>query len=165
MKKTLLKYKGITLIETLVYLGLFGIIFIMIIQFLFSVTDNNTLVQNRISVNRYKLYIFEHLTETFDQADSIDEANSLFNSDSGTLNLEDLNGEEFTYTINSGNLSFNRNGETTDITPNEIRISQFRPEAIRNSANEIIGTKITIAYQFASKNWIEDEFTFTYTLH
>lgn len=160
------KYKGITLIEVLVYLGLFALIFIGVVQFLIAVADNNTYSQNRIEVSRYKLYLFEHIEEGVEWASEIDGVNSTFSSDNGVLALKDTTivpDGLLTYSLNSGRIEVNRDGVVTPISPANMTVTKLRFEELQNNQGDIVGITATMDFSLNNAS-ASDNITHTYRL-
>ena len=104
----LLKLKGITLVETLVYLALFGIIFTVMVEFSISIAQSNRSAELRQHLDRAKTFIIEHIDNSFLDTNSIDLNNSVFNNDQGKVRLNNLG--YFEYYLENGVLKFNNTG-------------------------------------------------------
>ncbi len=134
------KLKGVTLIETMLYIGLFSIILLMVLNFMMS-TQEATLKNNRRgAVYKTSEFLTQHLTNSFENAISIDNTNSVFGNNNGLLELNFSDGIKQYYLLNS-TLFF----DSVRITPPDISVTQFFLEPIYNGdPNTPIAVKITI---------------------
>ena len=115
------RLKGITLIETMLYLGLFTVIIIMVINFMLA-TQESTLNNNRRG-NVYKSseFIIQHINNSFENTLSIIDTNIA----SGILELQFTEGNK-QYYISDTTLYF----DTVPITPPNISITEFNLEPV-----------------------------------
>lgn len=144
-----LEKKGITLIEVIVYLAIFGIFFTTIMQFYFSLSEYNRLASERSELQKSIILIDQHLNQSIKEADSIDDANSLFNNPDGILRFT-LAGGYYEYNIINSRLNFDNNG--TDfylIDPQQV-INSFTVSAVEDSDEEIVGVKIVLEISYAN---------------
>mgnify|MGYP001316354038 CR=1 FL=1 len=155
---------GLTLIEVLVYLALFGMFFTVMIQFFFFVNDSNQLSGETLKLDRSVIFITQHLEDSFKKSTEIIESPSVpatvFNDDNGILNLTSTT--NLSYSVNSGTLTFNG----VDITRSDITVSKFYLEKIRNSSDtETIGVRITLNLVANQKAGTTKEFSTTYFIN
>lgn len=142
---TWFKYKGITAVETVIYLAIFSAIFITMIQYMFSIGKNNQLAEDTINLEKNALFITQHMRDSFMTAESINVASSTFNNDSGVmvLNLDDsANPPNVQYLISSNRAKFrNSAGQNIDITQTDILITRLRFEEILDSDDNLVGAR------------------------
>lgn len=81
------KLKGFTLIETVLYIGLFSIILLMVISFMLMTQESASNTKSTESLYDTSQFITQHINYTFENALSVDETNSNFEIDSGKLTL------------------------------------------------------------------------------
>ncbi|HLD03460.1 MAG TPA: type II secretion system protein [Candidatus Dojkabacteria bacterium] len=137
----LLKLKGITLVETLVYLALFGIIFTVMVEFSISIAQSNRSAELRQHLDRAKTFIIEHIDNSFLDTNSIDLNNSVFNNDQGKVRLNNLG--YFEYYLENGVLKFNNTGTVYDITNTKVTVDRFYLEAAQVKT-DTVGIRMTL---------------------
>lgn len=143
--------KGFTLIEAIVYLALFGIVFLTIVQFTFAMAAQNKDNEDQIIVEREVIFLNEHLNESFTNTQSINEGSTVFNNDTGSLFLTTSSGL-ISYTIVDGSLIFNSGSVTEQLTSVGIRIDKFHLERVRSAkTGNLIGARIELALTATSK--------------
>jgi len=87
MREKIKNTKGMTLIEVVLYLGLFGMFFLVMVQFFFFVGDSNQLSGESLKIDRSIIFLSQHFEDSFKKGISIDEEGTVFGSDSGQLIL------------------------------------------------------------------------------
>lgn len=134
------KLKGVTLIETMLYIGLFSIILLMVLNFMLS-TQEATLKNNRRgTVYKTSEFLTQHLTSSFENALSISNINSVFGNTNGLLELTFSDGSK-QYSLSNSTLFFG----SVRLTPPDISVTQFLLEPIYNGDPNIpIAVRITI---------------------
>ena len=133
------RLKGITLIETMLYIGLFSIIILMVLNFMLS-TQESTLRNNRRGdVYKTAEFVIQHIESSFNNALSISKDNSTFNNSIGLLELQFPEGSK-QYTLSNSTLYF----DGVSITPPNISITQFSLIPIYNGIESPIAVKINI---------------------
>ncbi len=142
--------KGITLLEMLIYLGLFTIIFTTIVTFVLTVAQANQLANRRKGIEKTLIFVNEHLADSFTKVNSVDTANSTFLNNTGVLRLLPSTGY-LEYKVVNGKLNFtNASGISNDITTNEFTVNKFYLEEVKNTAGTTVGVKLT--FQITSVN-------------
>mgnify|MGYP001030301688 CR=1 FL=1 len=134
------KLKGVTLVETMLYIGLFSIIILMVLNFMMS-TQESTLRNNRRGVV-YKAseFIIQHFGSSFDNAISISNTNSLFQNDQGVLELSFSDGAK-QYSLADSTLYF----DSVPISPPDISVNKFFLEPLYNGDPTIpVAVRISI---------------------
>ncbi len=81
------KLKGFTLIETVLYIGLFSIILLMVISFMLMTQESTANTESIEALYNSSQFITQHINYTFENASSVDETNSNFEIDSGKLTI------------------------------------------------------------------------------
>ena len=81
------KVKGMSLIETIIYLALFGLIFATITQFSLSIAEANRNAEYKNAIEKNIIFIDEVISKSFEQSDAIDVNNSFFEQTNGKLKL------------------------------------------------------------------------------
>jgi len=135
--------KGFTLIETLVYLALFGAIFTSVISFVITVSGYNNSVEQRNEINIETLFINEHISDSFKKGTTIDTVNSTFNSDNGVLRIN-VSGGYVEYSIVNSRLNFKSNLVNYYLTDSKFSLSKLNFKKVLDSNNNVVGIKTSI---------------------
>lgn len=150
MNNKMKRYKAITLLETIIYLALFAVIFVAIIQFYFMMARNNRVAQERVEMHKIILFVNQHFSESFEEASSIDLDNSVFHNDNGVLRIL-TDGEYLEYSLSSSRIIVDNNGDINYLTPESFGVLSFRFEEILDSEDNNVGIRVVILFQ--SKNY------------
>ena len=157
LKNKIRNQKGISLLETLVYLGLFLVIFVTIMQFLFIISENNLVARQRNELQKSVIFLTEHLDISVQNADSVDSLNSTFTSDDGALQLVTNGGVEYqNYSITGGRIQFDNNGDLTFLTPPEYTVTKLFLEEVHDVNAVVIGVKTTIELRATKKTSVNE---------
>ncbi len=143
MRNYFSKNRGVTLVEMLVYLALFGLIFLSIIEFALTISEGNRVAGRRMEIEKTVIFATQHLEDTFGKAVSIDEVNSTFDSAAGKLRLN-LDAGYAEYNIASGRLNFDNSGETNFLSSSDYVIDQFYLERILRRNGTLQGVRLTL---------------------
>ena len=134
------KLKGVTLVETLLYIGLSSIILFVVLSFMLSTQEASSRTSAKTKTHQASQFILEHLHETFRQVKSIDQTSSVFNNDNGKLFVVFSDGMR-NYSLTNSQILF----DSTLITPKTVNVTKFLLEPIRDKKDtSIIAVKITI---------------------
>lgn len=136
------RLKGITLVETMLYIGLFSIIILIIINFMLSAQEASRRNDVNSDLSRASELISQHLSYSFDRAVSVNELNSIFDTSQGVIELNFSNKIK-QYALVDSRLYF----DGIPISPSTILVSQFLLQPIYKSENTIIGIRIAIELQ------------------
>jgi len=143
--KKLTNKNGATLIEVIIYLALFSLIFLTIIQFTFSLSDYIDKNKKENEIARTIIYINEQIKNKFSSSNSIDPTQSNFSTSGGKLTLISDEGN-YIYQINEQRLEFDHNLELNYLTPEVVNISNFQIEPIYDIRDELSGVKIYFTF-------------------
>ncbi len=80
------KLKGVTLLETVLYIGLFSIILFIVVNFMLTAQESSRRTNESERLHRTKHFISQHIDYSFQNSDEIDETNSIFDNDLGGNN-------------------------------------------------------------------------------
>lgn len=140
------KYEAITLVELVLYLALFSMVILVMVQFFVFISNKNVDARNRLDISRAVVFLRQHFSQTESKIQSVDNSNSVFDNDNGKLVLNTDDGVR-EYKLTDNKIYFNN---TSDIllTPSGVIINQLRFEKQVDSLNNIIGVivKITITH-------------------
>lgn len=137
--------KGVTLMEVLIYLAIFGVLFLTIVQFTLFVQENNSLAQQRNQIEKNVLFIDQNLQDTFYEA-NINEAQSLFEDDDGYI-LMQKDSEQIRIFLDQGDLKKQTPNGTFDLNYSSLQVTRLYLEKITNTEDEIVGIKINLEIQ------------------
>lgn len=135
--------KGITLVEMLLYIALFGMIFLSIFRFYFFVNESTQNAEELNEVIKSAIFINEHFATTFYESTDIDVVNSTFDADNGVLSLI-KNGDVYTYSIVGGKIQFNRSGQVSDLTNSGVVVDKLRFERVNDGDGQPTGAKVSV---------------------
>lgn len=121
------RLSGLTILEMLVYIGIFGILITSVMGFALTLQQSQNKASASTYVEQNAIFLFEHFESTIPKAITIDEAQSIFNSDAGKIHFT-LSGNIGEYTISNGAIYFNDGTSNTLITTQNVNVSKFRIE-------------------------------------
>lgn len=140
------KLKAVTLIESLIYLGIFAFIFITIMQFVFNVGETVQIASDRNEMEQTSIFIDMHILESFTKANSIDLLNSTLTNNNGKLRLTKVNGNYMEYSILNERINFSDNGTNYYLTSQDMIVDRMYLERVNDVQGDIIGIKTTIDF-------------------
>lgn len=133
--------KGATLVEALVYLALFAMIFVVFIRLFWYVSENNRRAMYRIEMAESAMFVYQHLSDGFNSATGVNIDNCVFEQDSGVLSLV-LGEESLTYMTVDEVLYVEDSVSAIAVTSNKYNVSRFYLERVLSSTDELIGVKV-----------------------
>lgn len=153
------RYKiGMTLVEVILYLALFALFFVVMINFFFYLEDSNQLSGETLKIDRSVIYLSQHFEESVSIADSITDPDL-------TSGLELIGDSTMTYSVPTDKLIFEDDSTPFQLTRDDLEVTNFSLEEIMdNSDTVIIGIEITVGIRSRSDNSISREFTNSYFL-
>lgn len=136
--------QAFTLIETILYLALFNIIFASVVGFTISLTQSNKVAEYRNALDKDSMFVSEHLYDTFSKANTIDSINTTFQNNQGKLRLN-VEGTYVDYFIDASTLKVTYGGAATyDLTSNLASVTKFYLEPVVNKTGTQTGAKVTL---------------------
>lgn len=153
---------GFTLIESLVYVAIFGVVFTVIVQFSLNTQENNQIASLRKELGDLEVLVDASINESFKTTVSIDSTNSIFDSDNGSLILNLNDSTTVRYYLENNKIKVNRGGIVNNLTTSDFTCSKFFIEQILNPS--LSGTRITITCTSVKRNQVKDTFTTNYIL-
>ena len=149
------RLQGITLIETVLYIGLFSVIILLVLNFMLA-TQESTLVNNRKNeIYKTSEFIVQHINYSFDHALSIEEEPLQTN----ILQLQFTDGNK-QYYVSDSTLYY----DLVPLTPPDILVSQFTLEPFYNEDPYPIAVRINIDIQSKSDSKYSDTINLLSTL-
>lgn len=137
--------KAFTLVEIIIYLAIFALVFVMIIEFAIFLRQANSSANNSIKIDNASIFTTQVFDTILNNLVSIDTNQSIFNNNNGRVNGLLSNGENIVFQINNQRIQLTRNGVNNFITPLNVRATNlnFQPiYGIDTSNNIIIGVEL-----------------------
>jgi hypothetical protein len=153
-------------VESVVYLGLFAIIFLVVMQYFFSISAQNEYAESSIETEKSVIFLSDHISNTFGEIHSIDASSSQFNLDDGLLVLftDDTLTTTVSYEIESDRIRFtDEASQQSYISDRNNEVTQFLIEQILNSEDELVGVRVTTVFDSKNINY-QREFTTSYII-
>jgi len=123
--------KGFTLVELLLYMGIFSILLMVFVQVFVSIIDVQLSGQETSSVNQDGRFLISRLLFDINRAQAIT-LPSVYASSSGTLQLT-INSSSYTYSVSNGILNLAALGNTDVLTSIDTSISGFTVKRFSNT--------------------------------
>ena len=157
-----IKLKGYTLVEVVLYLGLFAFIFTTLITFSLAISEFNRKDKYQVDLSKATLFIGEHMEESFKEAKSIDVINSIFDSNIGALSLTKFDNSTVKYRVVDNRIIFN-NGSDKFISPDDLLINQFMFEQIIEDGS-LVGVRLNLNISTGVGINVTKDITYIYVL-
>ena len=106
------RLKGLTLLETVLYIGLFSIIILIVLNFMLSTQEATLRTQRKASLHQASQFVIQHITDTFNHTESVNTQESVLEEDNGKLVVV-YSSENKVYEIQNSRLLFNGTYITT----------------------------------------------------
>lgn len=149
------KLKGITLLETLVYITLFSMILFVIVNFMLGTQETTRRTSQRNSIHQSAQFVKQHLDHSFQKVKDIKEDGSSFNNDNGVLSLAFLDGVK-TYRLSNNRIYFN----DIEITPKNTRVTRLHFEPIYSKKNKVMAVKVSARIISIAEPKVFEEITY-----
>lgn len=153
------RLSGMTLVEALVYIGLFSIIIVMVVNFMITTQQSSTRISRNGLLNQNISFVAKHMEDTFDKALGINPTGSLFENDSSILQIELASGPK-SYTLSSGTLYF----DGVEITPPSITVTRFLVSPVYDTAMNIVAVRVQLLANNSTESSISEELNILLTL-
>lgn len=163
MRNKIKKINAFTLTETVIYLGIFGFIFVAVMQFFYTISAGNSVASEQNNMQKVSLFINEHINEKFIDVENIDVSNSTFQDDNGVLRLITNTGY-MQYSLSNGQIVFDEDGITDFISPDIYSISKFRFDHIEDSEMNVVGIRLEVQIDSKKLNDIFEKIETSYVL-
>jgi len=157
------KIISITLVETIVYLALFAIVFGVVVQFSFSVSEANTNALIDSEVEKSLLFIHSHFKTTLTNKIVLNETESIFESNNSKL-VFTLNGNLITYDLVDGRIRITREGLSNFINNPFNNATSFNVERVFDKNMITTGLRISATLRSNSNPNISRKFTNLYLI-
>lgn len=153
------RLKAVSLIEVIVYLALFGMIFITIIQFFLAMQQFNERTSLRNGIQFETVFVSSHFDLSAESADSIIVAESIFESSNGVITLETPAGTDIEYSLIDGRIQVDRNGVANFITSNRVEVTNLRFEEVLTPFDTNIGFRLIMDLNNSANPTITESIT------
>ena len=151
-----------TLIETTVYLALFGVAFLLIVEFGLRMSEYQRLSLNRTEIQKAVIVINQEFLSSIDTANSID-ATSEFDTNKGNLILNTDSGN-VTFGVSNNKLIKTDSTEQINLTSDDQIVSNFIFSEILSDEGEIAGVSIDLTIQYAKNTNVSESLSTIYAL-
>jgi type II secretory pathway pseudopilin PulG len=139
-------FRAITLIETILYLALFGLIFTSIFQFVFNIQDGNQQALTLEILEKNRIFLSQHFKDSFTNSLQIDTNQSTFNDDNGVIRLN--NGPEYKiYALDNGRLQYSESGTVNYVTPSDTNILSFYLTPLQHVDGTVVAVDINLVIE------------------
>ena len=146
---------GLTLLETVLYLALFAVLFVVVLEFTMAVAESNRGARARGDVETSIMFIVQHVEDSFTEASSVDSLNSVFYSDNGDMRLVSSSGTA-RYYLDAGQLQFVDGGITTPLTGPHVSVDRFYFEEILDRHGDISGVRCILGISSVKEDASEE---------
>lgn len=150
---------GMTLIEVLVYLAIFGLFFTVIINFFFFLQDNNERSGETLKIDRAVIFLTQHFDDSFEKATSAS-GSTVYNNTNGELYL--LGSTNVNYKLVTSKIQFNDGVIDKQLTRGDLQVTKFLLEEIKDNSDTVIGVEITVGIRSIADSSVSKEFTNSY---
>ena len=131
------KLKAITLMETLVYVSIFGIFMLVLIQFFLSVQFSQDKIYKELELEMNQIFITNHFRETVGENFSFEQEDNtaVFSNESQTLE----------YKISNGSLVLVEDGQEKVLSNSKALVTDFSMESVGH--NLAVNLTVSLAHQ------------------
>lgn len=156
--------KGITLLETIMYIGIVGIVLPAFTLLVLHVWDEQIGFDARMRLEQTTSLVFLEATSSITESDAILISTSTLGTDTSILRFQDANGATVMIDLVSTTVSFagtNQNvrrlrmqkggASPTWLTEPEHDITQWRVDSVRDTNNVLTGLRISINAELINK--------------
>ncbi len=154
--------KAITLLENTVYLTLFGVAFIVIVQFGIRINEYQRLSLNRGEMQKSLIIINEELLDVAERASTIDQSSD-FDLNNGTLIFNTASGD-ISFSVQNNRLVRTETADQSIITLQSQIVQEFIFTEIENADNEIIGVELSITLAYDKNPGVTESLSTIYVL-
>lgn len=140
-----MKLRAFTLIETILYLALFNVIFFSVITWAIALSQSNRNAEYKNAVEKNAIFVSEHLNDTFKRGLTVDSVNSVFNDTNGKVRATFTSGY-FEYARAGNTLRVTDGTLTHDLTDKFVLVTEFNVAPVTVEGGVIVGAKIRINF-------------------
>ena len=157
-------YKNaISLVETVLYIAIFSIIFTSIVGFALTIAQSNQNANLRNNIERSAIFLDEHITESFLSSNSIDNNESVFNQNDGLIKIYNST-NSYIYSLSDGRIIIDSNGTQNYLTSPDLNVSKFLIEEVLSPTGSTTGVRISFQINSVNKLNITKSFQTYYSI-
>ncbi len=153
------RLKGITLIESLVYIGLFAIIIIMILNFMLSAQESTLKNIRKSNLHHSSTLVVQHFEDSFNSVQRVNDINSVFEDDNGRLELISETGAK-QYSLINSRIYY----DGVAITPTSISVTKFHLEPVYQGKEDILGVILKVDLISNKDNSLSERINMLFTI-
>lgn len=156
--------KGVTLLETVIYIGIIGIVMPSFTMFVLQMWNEQVGFDARMRLEQTTSLVFLEATQEITEADSIRVSTSTLSTDTSVFRFKDENGTDVVLDTTSTTVSFSGVNQTVRrlrmqrgaaaavwLTDPEQNVTQWRVDAVRNGTNVLTGIRISFDLELLNK--------------
>lgn len=149
--------RGVTLLETVIYIGLLAITLPYMTSFLLRTQSEHEVFQARTRIEETAGVLLSELSYTISKADAISTSTSTFNSSTSVLNFLDNNGTLITIDCPTTTVAFpsgsqevrrlryqSGNDAAVFLTADDINVVAWNVAAVRDTTNTLTGIRVSL---------------------
>lgn len=156
------KSKGFTLIETLIYLALFMLVIIAIIDSISAISNSYKNVKELRAIESSAMTSLDRMVSEIRNAISVDTANTTFNSSPGQLTLVNGTSTKKFY-VSNNRLMINEDGLIGPLTGSDIKVTSLIFRSIATTTASAVKIELSLR-NVASSTSLTENFYMTATL-
>ncbi|MEK9155467.1 MAG: type II secretion system protein [Patescibacteria group bacterium] len=152
--------KGFTLLETMVYIGIFSVVLPAFTIFVLHSWQQQIGFDARMRLEQSTSLIFLEVSNSLTEADAILVSTSTLATDTSILRFQDANGAAVVIDVSSTTVNFSGTNQTVRrlrlqrgsstpvwLTEPEHDVTQWRVEVVRNTTNVLTGLRVSLDAQ------------------
>jgi len=157
-----MKSKGFTLVETLIYLGLFVMLIIVIIDSISAISTSYKNIKELRAIESSAMASMDRMISEIRNANSVDTADTTFNSNPGQLSLINGTSTRKFYVLNN-RLMINEDGSIGPLTGSDIKVTSLIFRSIATTTSSAVKIELSLR-NVASSTSLTENFYMTATL-
>lgn len=156
--------KGVTLLETVIYIGIIGIVLPSFTIFVLQIWNKQIGFDARMRLEQTTSLVFLEATQELTAADSVQVSTSTLSTDTSVFRFKDENGTDVVLDTASTTVSFSGVNQTVRrlrmqrgaaaavwLTDPEQNVTQWRVDTVRNATNVLTGIRISFDAELLNK--------------
>lgn len=153
------RLKGVTLLETVIYLGLFSLVIVMVLSFMLSTTESTTRTMRKSILHQSMEFVIGHIDDTLSKSNLISTTNSVFDDTNGILEIN-ISGEAKQYTLVDSRIYY----DGVPITPTSVVVENFELHPSTNGNGDVIGITVISTLRSVKDNSLTENINLLFTL-
>lgn len=153
------RLKGVTLLETVIYIGLFSLVIVMVLSFMLSTTESTTRTMRRSILYQSMEFVIGHIDDTLSKSNLISTTNSVFDDTNGILEIN-ISGEAKQYTLVDSRIYY----DGVPITSTSVVVENFELHPSTNGNGDVIGITVISTLRSVKDNSLTENINLLFTL-